>query len=210
MVGRARPADTVDMTRPPTVLVLIGPSASGKSNLLAELHRRGLVRVHPTWTTRPPRPGEESEPLAHVFVGDDTFDRFGRSGFFLCTGRIRGLPYRYGLPRFHGEPGGALDTVVLRAGYVTEFRRLHPGSIVYMITTAPEILSGRLSRRDDPGHVVAARTAADRYEGALGSSLADRTIPNTGSVSEMADTVETGLVADGTLTCPTAPLGVPA
>ena len=203
-------ADTAGMPTPPSVLVIIGPSASGKSSVLSELDRRGLVRVRPTWCTRPPRPDEEAGTTNHVFVDDREFDRLDRGGFFLCTGGIQGLHYRYGLPRFADGCGTALDTVILRADYVTMFRRHYPRAVVYLVTAPHHDLTRRLGRRDDPPHVVAARVVANRHEETAGAALADRTFVNAGSVPELADAVKLGLVADGALDHPSHHLDVPA
>ena len=78
------------MTRP--VLVVIGPSASGKSTAVRELHRRGVAHVHPTWTTRPRRPDEGDGTLEHRFVTDAMFDELDAAGFFLGTVVLPGLP----------------------------------------------------------------------------------------------------------------------
>jgi ribose 1,5-bisphosphokinase PhnN len=198
------------MALQPSVLVFIGPSASGKSTVLAELRRRGLVRVHPTWSTRPPRPGEGAGTLIHRFVDDATFDQLETSGFFVSTGTIRGLPFRYGLPHFSDDPDGPLDAVVLRADYVTAFRRRYPRSLVYMVRAAPHLLASRLGQRNDPEHVIRMRAVGNRSEDVLGASLADRCFSNDGSISELVDAIESGLVADGAIGHPAFDAGVPA
>ena len=96
--------DHSDMPRP--VLVVIGPSASGKSSAVRELHRRGVVRVHPTWTTRPRRPDEGDGAPEHRFVTDTIFDDLEAAGFFLGTVCLPGLPYRYALPQVTGATTG--------------------------------------------------------------------------------------------------------
>src|SRR5205085_11400244 len=101
------------------VVVVIGPSASGKSTLVRELHRLGLVDVRPTWTTRPIRPDEADGSLEHRFVTDAEFDRLKNAGFFLDTVEMFGLPYRYGLPR---STARTTEVVMLRAALVERFR----------------------------------------------------------------------------------------
>src|SRR3954447_16585781 len=96
----------------------IGPSGSGKSTVVRELAARGLVTVHPTWTTRPRRADERQGSLEHRFVSDDEFDELCRRGFFIETVSLFGLPFRYGLPPLDGDsagPGGPVDAVMLRA-----------------------------------------------------------------------------------------------
>src|SRR5436305_590449 len=86
------------------VVVFIGPSGSGKSTVVRELASRGLVTVHPTWTTRPRRADEQQGSLEHRFVSDGEFDELCRRGCFIETVRLFGLPYRYGLPPLAGDP----------------------------------------------------------------------------------------------------------
>ena len=65
------------------VLVVIGPSASGKSSLVRELHRRRVIRVLPTWTTRPRRADERDGSLEHRFVSDERFGERARLRLLL-------------------------------------------------------------------------------------------------------------------------------
>src|SRR5437762_485324 len=115
----------------PPVLVVIGPSGSGKSTLVRRLAERGVVTIHPTYTTRAMRP-DESRPGAapeHVFCSEAEFDHLERAGHFFRVAQPFGLPFRYGLPRFspRHRPGGAIDCVMLRAPFVAELAGLVPG-----------------------------------------------------------------------------------
>src|SRR4051812_28800945 len=112
------------------VVVFIGPSGSGKSTVVRELADRGLVTVHPTWTTRPRRADEQQGSLEHRFVSDDEFDELCRRKFFIDTVSLFGLAYRYGLPPLDDGSAGAtspalhaapVDAVMLRAPLVDRF-----------------------------------------------------------------------------------------
>src|SRR5262245_1486755 len=119
------PSSSADATGPRPVLVLVGPSGAGKSVLAAALARLGVVTVHPTWTTRPPRPGEAAGGCPeHRFVSDRQFDRLVESGFFCDVARPFGGAHRYGLPRLPHRPAGPaatverIEAVLLRATYL--------------------------------------------------------------------------------------------
>src|SRR6059058_373133 len=98
------------------LLVLIGPSACGKSTVARALAEQRLVTLLPTWTTRPRRRDEHGNTAGHHFVDEDAFDRLSAQDAFLLEGSHRGLPYRYGLAR--PVAGQGIATVILRADHV--------------------------------------------------------------------------------------------
>ena len=91
-----------------SLLVLIGPSATGKSTLARALADRGLVSLVPTWTTRPRRPDEPGDTAEHRFIDTAGFNRLRAERALLAESRLPDLPYRYGLPRLDGLTGIAL------------------------------------------------------------------------------------------------------
>ena len=123
--------ETLQMSRP--VLVVIGPSASGKSTAVRELHRRGVLHVHPTWTTRARRTDETEGALEHRFVTDEVFDELEAAGFFLGTVALPGLPFRYALPQVARRDDGPVDTIMARAPFIDLFAPYFPNRIVYQI-----------------------------------------------------------------------------
>lgn len=98
---------------PRPVLVFIGPSGGGKSTVVRTLAREGVLRVHPTWTTRPRRADEAWGSLEHRFLSNPQFDYLCGRGFFVDTVSLFGLPYRYGLPPLRRTATGPVDTVML-------------------------------------------------------------------------------------------------
>src|SRR5262245_26136694 len=121
------------------VIAVIGPSACGKSSVVRELHRRDLVRVYPTWTTRPRRPEEEPGVcVEHRFVTDDVFDELCANDFFVATVTPFGLRWRYGLPRLPALSNDRVDLVMLRAPVVEMVRRRLELSLVIQIDDDPE------------------------------------------------------------------------
>jgi len=60
------------MNREMKLFITVGPSCSGKSTLISELEKRGVVRFIPSYTTRTIREGE-SEGKPYYFITGDEF-----------------------------------------------------------------------------------------------------------------------------------------
>jgi guanylate kinase len=200
MVARRGTAHADGMTRAHSVLVIIGASGSGKSTLVEELQRRGLVRILPTYTTRPPRPAElhAQWPPTHRFVSDREFDELFRQGQLAHTGGIEGLPYRYGLPPVVPQTAGPVDTVVLRAPHVRRFVDALPGCVVYEVEASEEAISDRLGSRGGAAEDLSARLRDNaQTQGWVATErVADRRFVNASSVPALADAVEWAMAVD--------------
>jgi guanylate kinase len=172
-------------------LVMIGPSASGKSSVVRELHRRRVIRVLPTWTTRPRRADERGGSVEHRFVSDEVFDDLRARGFFLETGMLPGsaLPDRYGLPRLPRElpTGGPVDAVIVRAPFVARTAMHFPGQVVYQIEDTAERARLRLLLRGCTPAELAARLDGHQAEIEAGRRVADRVIVNDRPLAELVD-----------------------
>src|SRR5438477_4411745 len=85
------------------LLILSGPSASGKSTLIARLLGAGDLPLHlsVSATTRPPRPGEV-EGQHYFFWTREQFEKEIRFGSFLETAVVHGN--YYGTLRQEVEP----------------------------------------------------------------------------------------------------------
>jgi len=182
------------MSRP--VLVVIGPSASGKSTAVRELHRRGVVRVHPTWTTRPRRPDETDGTVEHRFVTDALFDELEAAGFFLGTVTLPGLPYRYALPKVTLRDDGPIDTVMARAPFIDHFARYFPDRLVYEIEDTIERARARLVDRGSDEREIEARLAGHRSEVEAGRAIASRSFVNDGPLDVLVAAIAGALHAD--------------
>jgi guanylate kinase len=192
------------MTSPPKLplVVVIGPSGSGKSSVVRHLARRGLVRVHPTWTTRPRRPDERQGSIEHRFVSDADFDAVAAAGGFLDTIRLFGLPHRYGLPPITRSTDGRVDVVMLRAPLLDRFAAAVPDERLVVQIEAPLAeLEERLRRRGGSGEELRLRLEDNERELRTGRRLADHVVCSGGArpVADVADEVAAVL-----------PLGVPA
>jgi len=177
------------MTTPHPVLAVIGPSGSGKSSVVRELHQRGLVRVRPTWTTRPRRHDEVHGSVEHRFASDATFDRLERSGFFIDTVTMFGLPHRYGMPGPAVFGVDAAEIVMLRAPLVDRLRRIAPDFTVVQIEDSPAPTRRRLAQRNVDAVELRARLADNEQELALGRAVADFVFVNDNSIASLADRV---------------------
>ena len=178
---------TSDQPRP--ALVVIGPSGSGKSSVVRALADRGVIRVHPTWTTRPPRPDELDGSPEHVFVTEDRFDELVEEGFFLDTVAMFGLPYRYGLPTVRPSDDGRVDTIMLRAALVDRLKPFVASFVVYQIEDTTDRVRERLIARGCPADELAARLRDNEVEVALGRRIADRVFVNDGPLLELVDAI---------------------
>jgi ribose 1,5-bisphosphokinase PhnN len=188
-------------TRRP-VLVLVGPSGAGKSALVAELARLGAVTVHPTWTTRPPRPDELDGCPEHRFVSERRFDHLAEAGFFCDVVRPFDGAHRYGFARLPRRPAGppaaveTIDTVLLRATYLDRVGgRLGP-LVVYHVDAPVPVLAARMAARGTGPEEIAARLAFDLADTALGRCSADRILPNDGTLGSLVARTLAALASD--------------
>jgi guanylate kinase len=90
------------------LIVLSGPSGSGKATLLNYITTHTDIKRVVTYTTRKPRPGEV-DGVDYHFVDWNTFDRMLRNGDLVEAERVYGDFY-YGSPRdiFSGTDGDVI------------------------------------------------------------------------------------------------------
>jgi ribose 1,5-bisphosphokinase PhnN len=184
-------------------LVLVGPSGAGKSALAAALDRLGVVTVHPTWTTRPPRPDEAASGcVEHRFVSERRFDRMAAAGFFAEVVRPFGGTHRYGVPpvpRRPAAPPAAVDTIdllLLRACYLDRAGAHLGPALVYQVEASPPVLASRLVARGTGAAEIEARLAFDVEDTAIGRRIADRVLDNDGPLGSLVGRTLAALAAD--------------
>jgi len=189
---------TQDSTRPasletptdsakPRLVVLSGPSAVGKSTVLAHMRaQHPEVWLSVSATTRHPRPGE-IDGRHYRFVDQDGFDKLIANGELLEWAEFAGN--RYGTPRrpvldrlADGVP--ALLEIELQGA--RQVRAAMPEALqVFLAPPSWEELVRRLTGRGtEPPEVIERRLAAARVELAAESEF-DLTLVNT-SVEDVA------------------------
>jgi guanylate kinase len=172
---------------PRPLVVVIGPSGSGKSTLVRELHRRGVISVRPTWTTRPRRADEQAGSVEHHFVSEGAFAAVEAAGGFLGTAAMFGLPHRYGVPAEPAVGPGRVEVVMLRAPLVARFARVAAPFRVLAIEADPQQIRERLVARGCDLVELGARLDDNEREVRAGRAIADRVLVNDRTVAALAD-----------------------
>ncbi|MBW3615961.1 MAG: hypothetical protein KY439_11755 [Actinobacteria bacterium] len=190
------PSPSEPATAGRAVLVIIGPSGGGKSTVVRTLARRQVLRVHPTYTTRPRRTDEAHGSAEHRFLSERQFDHLARRGFFADTVSLFGLAYRYGLPPLRTAAEGPIDTVMLRAPLVARFPAVVPAHVVYQIEDRPERVIARLASRNSSNDDLDARMRDNQREVEAGRRIAHRVFRNNGSLAELVAAITAALRSD--------------
>ena len=179
---------------PVPVLLLIGPSGTGKTAAVTELVRRDLLAVTPTWTTRPRRPDEMAGCANHRFVSDEEFSAREADGFFLGTVQLFGLEHRYGLPRPEPAEGRRVPTVVARAGVVPVIAAHLPEHVVWQVEAPAHRLAAVMKARRATTAEIDARLRGVTAEVEAGRALADRVFVNDGHLRDLVDDMARALL----------------
>ena len=110
------------------LVVLLGPSCSGKSTFQKELVENEGYHAVRTATTRPKRVGEDIS--SYYFLKDQAFTEWESRGDLLCVETYRG--WRYGVPREELERNSATPNrvVILTVGGVLELLGRHTDIVV--------------------------------------------------------------------------------
>lgn len=178
------------------LLVIIGPSGSGKSTVIRLLATRGIIEVTPTWTTRPPRPGETDESIEHCFISDGEYSQRVDGGFFIESVRMFHLPYRYGLPRIPAPPPGRVATIMLRATLLPLAGKHYNNFHVYQVEDSAERIAHRLRERLAYGEELGSRLDDVETELAAGRNVANRIFINNNAIAPLATAIETAIHED--------------
>lgn len=168
-----------------SLLVFIGPSGSGKSAVVRELHRRGVIEVTPSWTTRPRRDDEHGSTIDHRFVTEDDFTALAEAGYFLEVVRPFGLPYRYGLPPVEGPSDGRVAAIMVRAPFMPLVVRHFLCHVTYQIEDSFDRAKDRVVVSGGAAVGLGTRLEGYEEERRLGHQLASRVFLNEASLPEL-------------------------
>ncbi len=159
------------------ILILIGPSAVGKSTIINSLYNYNLIDVTPIWTTRAKRTNEYTNTPEHKFVSDLEFDQLKVNNYFLETVSHFGLQ-RYGVSKIISPRQNHLPTIILRADYVSLFQKHYANTVVYQIECSYQDAKNRLIKRELSKNEIDARMKEFNKELKLGSKIADSIFMN--------------------------------
>lgn len=161
------------------LLIIVGPSGSGKSTAVQLLCAKKMIKITPSWTSRPARPEEHKTSIEHRFVSEKDFLSKRKDGFFLESVRMFSLPFWYGLPKIVKPQQGRIPVVILRASLLSLASRHFNNYKVYHIEDSKKRIANRLKKRTMRGEIVGSRLQDFTKEVSLGRKLADRIFINT-------------------------------
>jgi guanylate kinase len=155
------------IARKPVLLVVSGPSGSGKDSVIAALRVvEPDIAYVVSATTRPPRPGE-TEGVHYRFLSREHFEKLAAAGDFIETREYAGN--LYGTPkRFVDEAVRSGRDVVLKpeVNGARAVKSMYPQAVLVFLTTPSEdVLAQRLALRNtDSADAIAVRLETARRE----------------------------------------------
>ena len=150
-----------------TLYIISAASGAGKSSLVrALLEGDPHLRLSVSYTTRPPRPGEEDGVHYH-FVTREVFQEMLGQGAFLESAEVYGNHYGTSQPWIEAQLSAGHD-VLLEIDWqgAAQVRRILPAAIgIYVLPPSLEELERRLRERgQDSAEVIARRLAGARED----------------------------------------------
>jgi len=150
-----------------SLFIVCAPSGAGKTSLVnALLEREPDIELSVSYTTRPPRAGEEDGREYH-FVSRDVFLAMASRGEFLESAEVHGNLYGTSQSWINERRATGRD-IVLEIDWqgAQQVRRLVPGAIgVFIVPPSLQILRKRLTARgQDSAEVIERRLANAREE----------------------------------------------
>lgn len=146
-----------------SLFMVVAPSGAGKSTLVnALLAQEPAIKLSISFTTRPPRPGEQ-HGREYYFTTVDDFLKRREAGEFLESAEVHGN--YYGTSRLLIEEDmRAGSDVLLEIDWqgAQQVKKQFPGSIgIFILPPSIDALEERLKKRgQDEAHVIARRLLA--------------------------------------------------
>ena len=152
---------------PGNLFVIAAPSGGGKTSLTrALLERERGIRLSVSYTTRPPRPGEQ-DGVDYHFISADRFALLKDAGEFLEHAHVHGNWYATSATWLKSQVSAGQD-VLLEIDWqgAAQVRVLIPQSVhIFILPPSLEALAERLVRRgQDDAATIARRLDAAREE----------------------------------------------
>ena len=149
------------------VFMVVAPSGAGKSTLVnALLARDSNIQLSISYTTRAPRPGEQSGREYH-FAGVDEFERRRAAGEFVESAEVHGNYYATSRIWIEERVGTGTDVLLeidWQGARQVKAQFAHAVGI-FILPPSIEALEARLKKRgQDSPAVIARRLAAARSE----------------------------------------------
>jgi len=150
-----------------SLFMVCAPSGGGKTSIVKSvLQKDPALRLSISYTTRPPRPGEE-EGVHYNFVGEQEFERLRVSGAFLEHAVVHGYSYATSRLWLEAEMLRGNDVLLeIDVQGAEQVRKLLPAAIgIFIMPPSWELLKVRLvGRGQDAPAVIARRLDAARIE----------------------------------------------
>lgn len=141
------------------MLVLVGHSASGKTEIANELKKNYDIDKIVTYTTRKPRVGEVNK-VDYNFVSEKKFLKLMKEGFFAETTYFNG--FYYGTCK---KDINDYKVIILDPQGLVSFKRLNIDNIYAVFLEATEeIRIKRMRERGDSEEAIAKRVSHDRQK----------------------------------------------
>jgi len=174
------------------LFVITAPSGAGKTSLIDALLKEDAgLRLSISYTTRPPRPGEQNGREYH-FVDNATFDAMNAAGEFLESAQVHGN--RYGTSRrVVRELLAGGDDLILEIDWqgARQVRMAQPDcTSVFILPPSRRELEARLRNRKTDSDEVIARRLRDSIADMSHYAEFDRVIVNDEFESAVAQLLE--------------------
>jgi guanylate kinase len=149
------------------LFMVVAPSGAGKSTLVnALLARDANIQLSVSYTTRAPRPGEQSGSEYH-FTSIDEFERLSAAGEFIESAEVHGNYYATSRVWIEERVRSGIDVLLeidWQGARQVKAQFAH-GIGIFILPPSIEALQARLKKRgQDAPAVIARRLAAARSE----------------------------------------------